>query len=203
MMNKSIYNKGMTLVEILVAIAIFLVVLGALMLFFKNIFSYRTVISGSYETTQQAQAILKTMLTEIRQMSPGANGAYALALSGTSTIAFYSDSNADGVKEKITYERVGTDLYRRQIIPSGSTYNPASQTSSIIVRSVRNENTSPIFEYFNEYYNGTSSPLVQPVTTTQVRLVKINLRLDIDPNLSPVPVMFTTQTSIRNIKTNL
>lgn len=66
-----------------------------------------------------------------------------------------------------------------------------------------NGNSLPSFEYFDTNYTGTSSPLVQPVSPSTVRLIRINQRIDIDPNRSPVPVIFTVQASLRNLKTNL
>jgi hypothetical protein len=50
---------------------------------------------------------------------------------------------------------------------------------------------------------GTSSPLTQPVITTNVRLIKINLMIDVDPNRAPVIKTYTSQVSIRNLKDNL
>ena len=46
-------------------------------------------------------------------------------------------------------------------------------------------------------------PLSQPVTTTAVHLVKVNLILDADPNRLPSSVTYSVQASIRNLKTNL
>jgi hypothetical protein len=50
---------------------------------------------------------------------------------------------------------------------------------------------------------GTSSPITQPVTPTDVRLIKINLIIDVDPNRAPVIKTYTSQVSIRNLKDNL
>lgn len=202
---KNAFTKGMTLLEIMVAMGISFAVLSVIVAFGTDIFTFQGAISGSYTTTQDAQAILKTIMSELRETAPGGNGAYPITSTGTSSVVFFSDPNSDGIEEQVTYALVGTDLYRRQIIPAGSppTYNPASQTSSVIVRNVRNGATEPIFEYFDANYTGTSSPLVEPVSATAVRLIKISLKLDVDPRKSPLPVTFTTQVSLRNLKTNL
>jgi len=200
-----IRDKGMTLVEVLIAIAIFGAVMIAVVAFEINIFKYNTHISGSFQTTQSAQTILKKILTEIRDTAPGANGAFPIVTAGSTSISFFSDTDNNGTEEQVTYSMIGTNLYRAVIQPTGSpaTYNPATQSTTTIMTGVRNGNTTPVFEYFDNTYTGTSSPLVQPVTTTAVTLVKVNLVLDLDPNNSPLPVTYTVQVGLRNLKTNL
>ncbi len=195
----------MTLVEVLIALAIFIAVMIAVATFEVNIFSYNSHVSNSFQTSQTAQVILKTMLTELRKAAPGANGAYPLVNAGSTTISFFSDANNDGTMEQITYSFVGTTMYRATINPTGfpGSYNLANQSTSTIMTNVRNGTTTPVFQYFDNAYNGTSSPLVQPVTATSVSLVKINLTLDIDPNRSPIPVTYSVQVGLRNLKTNL
>jgi len=198
-------SGGMTLVEILVAMAIFIAVMIAVTDFEINIFSYNTFVSSSFQTTQTAQNILKTMLTEIRDAAPGANGAFPIVNAGSTTISFFSDTDNNGTEEQVTYTLTGTNMYRAVIQPAGSppSYNPATQSTTTIFTNVRNGTTTPVFEYFDNTYNGTSSPLTQPVTTTSVSLVKINMVLDIDPLHSPLPVTYTVQVGLRNLKTNL
>ncbi len=195
----------MTLVEVLITLAIFVTVIISVGAFESNIFIYQTNISGSFMTAQNAQIILKTMLTELREMAPGADGSYPLVNAGSTTISFFADSNNDGTEEEITYTLSSTTLYRALITPSGNppTYNIANQSTTTILTNVTNKTSIPVFQYFDTNYNGTSSPLVQPVTATAVRLVKVNVRLDLDPNRSPLPIIYTVQASLRNLKSNL
>ncbi len=198
-------RRGMTLVEVLIALAIFVVVIVAVGTFEANIFRYQSSISGSYQTAQSAQIILKIMLQQIREAEPAANGAYTLANAGSTTMTFYSDPDNDGTAERITYSLIGTTIYQITIQPSGMppSYNVASQSTTTLLRNVVNSLSTPVFQYYDTNYNGTSSPLAQPVTTTAVRLVKINATLDLDSNRSPVPITYTVQASFRNLKTNL
>lgn len=199
------YKKGMTLVELFVALAIFAVVMTAVYALGANIFIYNSNTSGSYRATQNSQVILKTILKELREASPGADGSYPLINTGSTTLSFFSDVDSDGLTERITYTLIGTTLYRAIIKPTGSpiTYSFANQSTTTLISNVINGNSVPSFEYFDTNYTGTSSPLVQPVSPSVVRLIKINQRIDIDPNRSPVPIIFTVQASLRNLKTNL
>lgn len=191
--------------EVFIAIAMFVVVMVAVAMFEGNLFKYNGTISNSLQTSLNAQTILKTMLVQIREAAPGANGAFPVVTAGSTTLSFFSDPDNDGVEEQVTYTLMGTTLYEAIINPSGNppTYSVANQSTSTLLANVQNGTSLPVFEYYDDSYNGTSSPLTQPVTTTSVNLVKVNLELDTDVNRTPTPVTYSVQASIRNLKTNL
>lgn len=204
-MKKNIKKRGMTLVELLIALAVFVIVLIAVGALQANIFIYNSNISSSYQTTQNSQVILKTMLKELREVAPGANGAYPLVQTGSTSLSFFSDIDNDGLTEQLTYSLIGTTLYRAVIKPTGSplVYLGANQATTSLITNVINGNSLASFQYFDTFYTGTSSPMVHPVNPSMVRLIRINQRIDIDPNRSPVPIIYTVQASLRNLKSNL
>lgn len=193
------------MVETIIAIAIFVGVMVAVGAFQVSIFSNQRVLTGSYQTAQDAQIILKTLLTEIRSSSPGANGAYPLISAATSSIHFYFDKNGDGQTEKIGYTLSSTTLYRSTISATGNppVYLGTNQSTTTLMVNVRNSTSTALFQYFDQYYTGTSSPMSLPIDILSVRLVKLNLTLDIDPRISPAPRTYTVQAGLRNLKTNL
>lgn len=194
----------MTLVEVLIALAVFVTVIVTVGMFEVNIFQYQGSVSGSLTTAQDAQVILKTMLTELRAAAPGVNGAYPIVSAATSSISFFSDLDNDGQTEQITYSLIKNTLYQSVVQPSGSPlgYTATAATSSLLT-DVRNSTSTSVFQYFDQNYTGTSSPLSMPVSIPSIRLVEISLTLDTDPNRSPLPRTYTTQVSLRNLKTNL
>ncbi|MDB5239229.1 MAG: hypothetical protein JWO00_564 [Candidatus Parcubacteria bacterium] len=195
----------MTLVETMIALALFAVVIVAVGSFQVSLFTNQKVVSGSLQTAQDSQIILKTMLTELRSAAPGMNGAYPIVSAATSSIIFFSDANNDGKTEQITYKLASTTIYRSVIPPTGSpaVYSGANQSTSTILYNVRNSTSTAIFQYFDQNYTGTSTPLAYPISLASVRLVQISLTLDVNPNLSPIPRTYTVQASLRNLKTNL
>jgi prepilin-type N-terminal cleavage/methylation domain-containing protein len=198
------FSRGMTLVEVLIALAIFISIMGAVGLFEVNIFSYQSSISSSFTTVQDTEIILKTMTKEIRMTSPGSDGSYAIQSVATNTMMFYADTDGNGIKERIRYSLVGTTLYRAFLAPTGSPLAyTGSEATTTLLNNVRNATSTSVFEYFDGSYDGNEAPLAQPVTTSAVRLVKINITLDTDPNKSPAPRTYTTQVTLRNIKNNL
>jgi type II secretory pathway pseudopilin PulG len=198
-------NRGMSLAEIIVVCGILGIILVAIATFQRNVTVNNKTASDSLSAIQDARSILRTMVRELRTASPSNNGSYPLVSAGTSTVTFFSDSNGDGLKEQIRYYLSGSTLKRGQIIPTGSplVYNSGAETFSTLAYSMRNASSTSLFEYYDTSYTGTSSPLTQPITTTNVRLIKINLTIDSDPNRSPIPRTYTSQVTLRNIKDNL
>ena len=197
--------KGFTLVEILVVTLIFTIIVIAMTEFERDIFYLNTVQSGSLSSATDAQSILNIMVKEIRAAAQGADGSYPIVTDGTSTLTFFSDIYQNGVKEKVTYFLSSTTLEKAVFVPTGAplAYPTATTTTAILVSNVRNATSTNIFDYFDTNYTGTSSPLVQPVNISAIRLIRITLVLDTYTNRPLTPVTYTSQVSIRNLKNNL
>lgn len=198
----------MTLAEIVVVVAILGLIMLAVTAFQKNIIVQNKFANDALSSAQDARIILRTMTRELRATSPGSNGAYAIAQAATNTLTFFSDTDGDGLKEQIRYYIATTTpptLKRGSIKPTGSpsVYNPASEVISTLAYNIKNGTSVALFEYFDSTYAGTSSPLTQPVTVTNIHLVRINLMIDADANRSPIPRTFTSQVHLRNLKDNL
>jgi prepilin-type N-terminal cleavage/methylation domain-containing protein len=198
-------HRGFTLIEVLTTIAILASIMIAVVTFQYNVLSYNETSKVSLTNTQEAQSLLKTAARELRSMEPSSNGSYPIASAATSTITFYTDLDGDGLKEQIRYYIASTTLYRGLIKPTGSplVYVAANETIRTLVTGLKNSSTTPMFEYFNSSYAGTSTPLTYPLNIPLVRLVRVNLTIDTDPNKSPVVRTFSTQAALRNLKDNL
>lgn len=201
-MKKNIKKiKGFTLIETLFGIAIFISVTFVLTLFSKNVWVYNSFVSEGLTNTDSVRQILKNIVSEIRTASVASNGAYTIDQASLSSFVFYSDIDNDNLREKIRYFLVGTTLQKGITKPTGSpfSYNPQNEKISILA----SDTTSLVFNYFNKNYDGYSSALSFPINIPDVRLVKITVTIDKDPNKAPLPTVFTTQVSIRNLKDNL
>ncbi|MBP6858939.1 MAG: prepilin-type N-terminal cleavage/methylation domain-containing protein [Candidatus Pacebacteria bacterium] len=197
-------KRGFTLAEVITAVAILSLIMVAVSAFQYNVLSYNRIAEVSLTNAQEAQALIKTISKELRATQQSANGAYPIAAAATSTITFFSDTDRDGNEEQVRYYLASSTLYRGIIRPTGSplTYT-GSESTKILATGLRNSSTTPVFEYFDSTYAGTSSPMTYPITITNIRLVKVNLTIDTDPSRAPVLRTFTTQTVLRNLKDNL
>lgn len=205
MKSRTITTAGFTLVETLVALAILTIIFLVVSRFQLNILGFNKTSYDSLQSSQDARSILRVIVAELRSAQPSNNGAYPLVNAATSSITFYSDSDNDGLKEQIRYYLATTTLKKGVIVPTGSplAYNPAQEKTSFLAYNIKNGTSTALFQYFDNTYTGTTSPLAQPVNVSNVRLVKINLTIDADPNKSPIPREYSSQVMLRNLKDNL
>jgi prepilin-type N-terminal cleavage/methylation domain-containing protein len=198
-------KKGFTLVEALVVASILLLLMLAMTSFQKDVFYTNSIQQGSFTVIQDARTILRTMAKELRSASTGGDGSYPIVIAATSTLTFFTDTNNDGVKDKIRYFLATTTLMKGVIVASGTpvTYNPSLEKISYLASNVKNGTSTPLFDYFDGSYNGTSTPLTQPVSVSVIRLVRMTLVLDVDPNRSPLPRTYVSSVTLRNLKDNL
>lgn len=204
-MRLSSTTKGFTLVETLIVMGIVSVMAITITRFQLNILNYNKSGHDSLQSAQDARSILRVMVAELRSTQPGSNGSYPLTQAATSSITFFSDTDDDGLKEQIRYFLATTTLKRGVIVPTGlpPVYNPAQEKISYLAYNIKNGTSTALFQYFDNTYTGTTSPLAQPVNVSSVRLVKITLLIDADPNKSPLPRSYTSQVMLRNLKDNL
>ena len=183
---------------------IFALISAAIWGFGRDIFFLNSNLNSSLSSQFYARQVLRKIVTELRSASPSSLGAYPLASVSTSSITFYSDVDADLLKEQIRYFVQGNELKRGTTRPSGSplTYNIANETIDTIVGDLYLNPAVPIFDYYDQYYAGTSSPLTIPVNVLAVRFIKITLPIDTDPNRLPLPITATSQVMLRNLKDN-
>jgi prepilin-type N-terminal cleavage/methylation domain-containing protein len=198
-------NKGFSLAEIVIVVGILGMIMLAIGAFQRDIFVNTKFAQDSLSTTQDSRNILRMMVRELRTASSGNDGSYPLISAASSTVSFYSDVDADGLKDKVRYFLATTTLKKGLIKPTGSplSYVATNEVFSILAYNLKNSSSTPLFEYYDNAYAGTSSPLTQPVVISNVRLVKINLMVDVDPNKSPNVRTYTSQVNLRNLKDNL
>ena len=197
-------NAGFSVIEILVVIFILTLIGIAVWTFQKNVFSLNSYIASSLDAQQEARKVFKALSAEIRSMSPSSTGSYPINETNSSSFTFYSDIDNDGLKERIRYFLDGNAVKKGVLKPTGNplVYNSINETVTEVIRDMANEAT-PIFDYYDTNYDGTTAPLAQPVSAIAVRLVKITLIIDKNSLRPPAPITMTTQVSMRNLKDNL
>ncbi|MDD4476577.1 MAG: prepilin-type N-terminal cleavage/methylation domain-containing protein [Patescibacteria group bacterium] len=202
-MNFEFNKKGFTILEAIVAVAIFaLLAIAIISLYLFSDYS-KNVVWEQLSTQNEGRKTAQDFGNELRTAKISGVGAYPLESAASQQIIFYSDIDADGLAERVRYFKDATNFKKGVIEPSGSpiSYNPANEAVTIIAHDVAN-GSDPVFYYYNENFSGSEEPLAQPINVTQVRVVKISLILEEDPNMSPVPFRIEAKTMIRNLKGN-
>jgi len=202
-MKKDFKNKkGFSIIELLIGLGIFIFIFGALTLFSRNIWVYSSFVGTGLSDVNNGRSALKTMIAEIRTASTADTGSYVINLATPDAFTFYSDIDSDGLKERIRYFLSGSNLKKGVTKPTGSPlyYNSANEIISTLIPNITN---TTIFEYYDKNYDGTTAALTTPINIPLVRLIKITISIDKDPNRAPDTTTFSTQISIRNLKDNL
>ncbi|MEX0931519.1 MAG: type II secretion system protein [Candidatus Paceibacterota bacterium] len=206
-MRNYIYQKGVTLVEMLVVVAIIGLLAGVVSAFQTDIFSFQRLFSNNLDLQRDGLFFLKKFTSEIRSVVPSETGTYAFGTVGTSTLLFYVDEDHDGVSERIRYYLEDEVLYRAKLVPTGSPLSyTGTETVTEVISHVKNATSTPtpIFTYYDQAYTGIGgTPLAQPVTASDVRLVKVTLFLDADTSDAQPEITLTTHVMARNLKDNL
>ena len=120
MKNRLKQKKGFSLIEVLIGTSIFVLIVGVLTLFSRNIWVYQSYISTGLSLSNEGRAALKTMTAEIRTASTADTGVFVIALATSSAFTFYSDIDDDGLKEKVRYFLNGSSLQKGVLKPTGS-----------------------------------------------------------------------------------
>ncbi len=97
----------------------------------------------------------------------------------------------------------GKTLKRGVIKPTGNplTYVTSSEAITDAAHDIANTSTQ-IFYYYDSNYSGAEAPLASPIDITKIRVVKITLQLDQNPNLTPTPFYIESKGLLRNLKDN-
>lgn len=201
--NKKIKNEGFALVEVLIAISIFIAISFLVYLFQGNVFKFNNILQSSLNAQQNARKILSPFAEEIRSATISNVGAYPIGEASPNSIIFYSDIDSDGLKERIRYFKDGTDFKKGIIEPSGNPYEYSEEDEDIVsvVSNVQNGD-DPIFEYFDSSHDGyeNTDPLVYPIQLTEITLVKAKILIDENINEEPGPIEVSTKAVFRNLK---
>ena len=203
---KNIFNKkGFTLLEVLVAMGIFLLLIVGVTSILMYSFRARDVIWEQLSTQNEGRKVLQDFTNELRSATASSVGAYAIEAVSTSSIIFYSNIDSDSLRERVRYFLSGTTLRKGVIKPTGTPmlYSVGNETVVDVAQDVNNCATST-FTYYGSDYNGVTvtSTLSSPINTTLIRAVGLYLRLEEKPNLSPTPFIAQGKVDLRNLKSN-
>jgi len=196
-----------TLIETIISIAIFLLIMSMVWLFVKQGYLNQRFTFGQSIAISEAQRGVQTLIKEAREALPGDTGSYPIVKADDFEFIFYSDYDRDSAIERVRYYLSGSDFIKGVTEASGDPleYSPANEQTMVISRYVRNNSNEPIFQYYDGNYAGQAGqqPLSTPADISRVRLVHINLKVNLNPSQSPRDYYLESDVQIRNLKDNL
>jgi len=188
-------TTGFTIVEIMVAlgIAVFMVTIAAGFV----LYGFRATTFNSEQETAVvvARRSIDDMSKIIKEARRSERGDYPLAIAAAQNFTFYADSDNDGSAEKINYILNGSVLQKTITQPGAdNTYSGSGVTTNIA--SYITNNADPVFTYFD----GSN---IQTAAINAIRLVHIELRVNVTPEIAPKDYTVITDVNLRNLKDNL
>jgi len=204
--KKRFLRRGMTLVETLVAIALFLLGTQATVLIFS-----RTIKSKAYtlEMGRSSLILSRSMgdLTRyIRKATLSESGAYPIYSADDNDLVLYSDYDKDGIVERLhIYLDLNTNIVSMGVRdPSPSfpvSYASGDGETFQLASHIINTAGDPMFSYYNADYpqDTTNNPVATPADVSEIRLVKMFLKINIDENKAPENIQQETFIELRNL----
>jgi prepilin-type N-terminal cleavage/methylation domain-containing protein len=192
-------QKGHTLLETLVVIAIISLLFPALFLMIRSLYASHEYTFSRALVLSKSTTLLNEIINDIRAASYAENGALPIAEMEENHLILYTDTDFDRKTERVRYTLTGTNLVKGVTeINTEAVYDTANE--SIRVKSSRVENATEgiiLFRYFDAEGNELD-PL--PENTLSVKRIEVTLSLSsiFGDTLSTREVRGSA--SIRNLK---
>lgn len=196
--------RGMSLIEMLMAIFILLLGLEGVSLLFMNSWRTNRFILETGNASLIASRTVDIMVRDIRKARQADNGDYPIESGGDSDLKLYIDIDGDGVTERVHYYLSNGSIYRGVTKPDATvpvTYPASDQTTTLLAEYISNTPSDPVFFYYNKNYpsDTTSNPLTTPVRIESVRLIRVHLLVNIDPVHAPDNINVESFAELRNL----
>ena len=205
--KKNFSRSGLTIVEMLIAIFIFVLMMGGSVFLLSQIYKRYGFSMEQGMSVNETQGAMKVMIEEIRRARQADSGAYPIVSADDFDFVYYSDINKDHVTERVHYYLENKMIKKGIAEPSGTppAYPAGDQSVSVIAEHVQNTTDEPLFLYYNSDYpqDQVNNPLTTPVTrVSQIRLVKVDIFFNLDPYRSPDNIRLESYVEMRNLKDN-
>lgn len=191
----------------LIAIFIFILMMGGSVFLLAQIYKNYGFAMEQGMSVNAVQHSLKIMVQEIRGACQSDSGAYPIREANDNEVIFFADIDEDGVTERIHYYKENESLKKGVSRPSGTpaVYPENNETVTTITDHVVNTALEPLFYYYDTNYpaDQVNNPLATPVSPlSDIRLVKIDVYFNLDPNQSPDNIRLESFVELRNLKDN-
>lgn len=204
MKKKDFFKKGFTLVETIIAIALFVIGMQATVLVFAKTMknkAYSLEMGKSSFVVSRSVGDLTQYLRRARQSDAGS---YPVVSADSNDLVIYSDYNKDGKTERLHIYLTNNKVYMGVRNPAGSfpvTYAAGDEETFQLADHIINGAGDAMFSYYNSGYpaDTVNNPAPTPADVSEIRLVKIFLKINIDPNRAPDNIQQETFVELRNL----
>lgn len=141
----------------------------------------------------------------IRKAKQGDNGNYAIVSAEDNSLTIYADYDSDDSTERLHFFLEDQKVKIGITDPEGSvvkTYPSGDQTIIIVADHILNGTEDKLFSYYNRDYpaDTENNPIDMAINDiSNIRMVEIFLKMNIDPNRAPDNVEMRSFVEMRNL----
>ncbi|MCA9360980.1 prepilin-type N-terminal cleavage/methylation domain-containing protein [Candidatus Kaiserbacteria bacterium] len=204
MFNKIFLKRGMTLVEMMVAVSLFSILTLVVTSSINAMYRYNSYTFAQAYQVQNARLGMQSLIRDVREMTFADDGTFPLAIMEENKIAFYSDIDRDNSVEYVEFSYNGTTTIIKNVYnATGSplTYNLGSPDETYTLSRYVQNNIQGTSTFM--YYDNDGNQLFSPSDITDVRFVQAQIIVNIDPVRDPGQFMLRSSASLRNVKENI
>jgi len=196
--------KGLTLIETIVAIAIFTIGIEGFTILLSRSWTQNAYTIEMGQTSMAASQAVNRVVGYIREARQGDNGAYPVVSADDNDLVIFSDYDRDGQTERLHFYRSASDLLMGIREPSSGfpiTYASGYGEIKTITSCVVNDADNPIFAYYDADYpeDSVNNPVNTPALAPDIRLVRITIHININPDRAPDNVEIRSFAEMRNL----
>jgi prepilin-type N-terminal cleavage/methylation domain-containing protein len=200
-------QKGLTLAEMLIAMAIFSMILLGTLLLIKYIYKNYGFAMEQGLSLNEAQKGIKVLMDDIRGARVADSGSYPIVSANKFNFVFYADIDNDRITERVHYYLQDALIRKGVTKPSGTppSYSAGDQITTTLVTHVVNTAVQPLFYFYDTNYpiDQTNNPIAVPVSdVSKIRLVKVDIFYNLNPYRAPDNVRLESFVEMRNLKDN-
>jgi len=194
---------GLTLVETVVAIGIYTVLMLAITASITSIYQTNSYTLSQANEVDNARRGMTQWNRDTKEMLVAEDGTFPLAVIEEHKLGYFSDTDQDLNVEYVEYILASTTLTKYVYNATGTpaTYDfttpDTQETLSLFVQNL-NQSTSTFF-----YFDETGAALSSTSPLVDVKYIKAQIIVNIDPFRSPGEFMLRSSIAPRNLKDNL
>ena len=205
MINKKYtLRKAFTLVETIVAITLFVLGITATSILFAKSYQSNAYSLEMGKTSFIVSRSVSSLVDYLRRVRQSDSGSFPIVSADKNSLVVFSDYNKDGITEKIHIYLSNGKIFMGITSPTGKfprTYASGDAQTVQIADHIVNTDSDSMFSYYNKNYPGDTinNPVAVPADVSQIRLVKIFLRININPNRAPDNIQQESFVELRNL----
>ncbi len=191
--------------EMIIAISIFTLGIAGFTLLFSRSWKSNSFIVEEGMAAMQASNSVRNISRDLREIRQAETGEYMVKTAEENELVVYFDVDGDDVVERVRfYVDEDTDTFIRGVAEaSGSPLAyPADYSADIETVLANYVMNGSLSELVFKYYDNENMELVSPAPT-DIRLIEVNLWINIKPLSAPDNVKIGTSIELRNLDENI